>query len=42
MIGKIIVHGDNRDQALARMRTALGTNVGKLIRELIIQKSNRA
>jgi len=23
MIGKIIVHGDNRDQALARMRTAL-------------------
>jgi hypothetical protein len=27
---------------IARMRTALGTNVGKLIRELIIQKSNRA
>jgi acetyl-CoA carboxylase biotin carboxylase subunit len=27
MIGKIIVHGDNRDQALARMRTALSETV---------------
>ncbi|HOE41359.1 MAG TPA: acetyl-CoA carboxylase biotin carboxylase subunit [Rhodoferax sp.] len=27
MIGKIIVHGDTRDQALARMRTALGETV---------------
>jgi acetyl-CoA carboxylase biotin carboxylase subunit len=27
MIGKIIVHGDTRDQALARMRTALGEMV---------------
>jgi hypothetical protein len=27
---------------IARMRTSLGFNVGKLIRELIIQKSNRA
>ena len=29
MIGKIIVHGDTRDQALARMRTALGAMVGE-------------
>ncbi|CAN1519341.1 AccC Biotin carboxylase [Burkholderiaceae bacterium] len=27
MIGKIIVHGDNREHALARMRTALGETV---------------
>jgi biotin carboxylase len=27
MIGKIIVHGDTRDQALARMRTALSETV---------------
>ena len=27
MIGKIIVHGDTREQALARMRTALGETV---------------
>jgi acetyl-CoA carboxylase biotin carboxylase subunit len=27
MIGKIIVHGDTRDQALARMRGALGETV---------------
>jgi acetyl-CoA carboxylase biotin carboxylase subunit len=27
MIGKIIVHGDTRDQALARMRTALAETV---------------
>ena len=27
MIGKIIVHGDNREQALARMRSALGETV---------------
>jgi acetyl-CoA carboxylase biotin carboxylase subunit len=27
MIGKIIVHGDNREQALARMRTALSETV---------------
>ena len=27
MIGKIIVHGDTRDQALARMRTALNETV---------------
>ena len=27
MIGKIIVHGDSREQALARMRTALGETV---------------
>jgi acetyl-CoA carboxylase biotin carboxylase subunit len=27
MIGKIIVHGDNREQALARMRTALQETV---------------
>ena len=24
MIGKLIVHGDTREQAMARMRTALG------------------
>jgi acetyl-CoA carboxylase biotin carboxylase subunit len=24
MVGKLIVHGDTRDQAMARMRTALG------------------
>jgi acetyl-CoA carboxylase biotin carboxylase subunit len=27
MIGKIIVHGDTREQALARMRTALSETV---------------
>jgi acetyl-CoA carboxylase biotin carboxylase subunit len=27
MIGKIICHGDTRDQALARMRTALSETV---------------
>jgi acetyl-CoA carboxylase biotin carboxylase subunit len=27
MVGKIIVHGDTREQALARMRTALGETV---------------
>jgi acetyl-CoA carboxylase biotin carboxylase subunit len=27
MIGKIIVHGDTREQALARMRTALAETV---------------
>ena len=27
MIGKVIVHGDSRDQALARMRSALGETV---------------
>ncbi|MFM7698117.1 MAG: acetyl-CoA carboxylase biotin carboxylase subunit [Limnohabitans sp.] len=27
MVGKIIVHGDNREHALARMRTALGETV---------------
>ena len=27
MIGKVIVHGDSREQALARMRTALGETV---------------
>jgi acetyl-CoA carboxylase biotin carboxylase subunit len=27
MIGKLIVHGDTRDQALARMRTALAETV---------------
>jgi acetyl-CoA carboxylase biotin carboxylase subunit len=27
MVGKIIVHGDTRDQALARMRTALAETV---------------
>ena len=27
MIGKLIVHGDTREQALARMRTALGETV---------------
>ena len=46
MIGKIIVHGDTRDQALARMRTALSesvieginTNVA-LHRELMVDAS---
>ncbi|GAB4396717.1 MAG: acetyl-CoA carboxylase biotin carboxylase subunit [Rhodoferax sp.] len=32
MIGKIIVHGDTREQALARMRTALGEMVVEGIR----------
>jgi acetyl-CoA carboxylase biotin carboxylase subunit len=27
MVGKIIVHGDTREQAMARMRTALGETV---------------
>jgi acetyl-CoA carboxylase biotin carboxylase subunit len=27
MVGKIIVHGDTREQALARMRTALAETV---------------
>jgi acetyl-CoA carboxylase biotin carboxylase subunit len=27
MVGKVIVHGDTREQALARMRTALGETV---------------
>jgi acetyl-CoA carboxylase biotin carboxylase subunit len=27
MIGKVIVHGDTREQALARMRTALSETV---------------
>jgi acetyl-CoA carboxylase biotin carboxylase subunit len=27
MVGKIIAHGDTREQALARMRTALGETV---------------
>jgi acetyl-CoA carboxylase, biotin carboxylase subunit len=43
MIGKIIVHGDTRDEALARMRTALletvvegiNTNI-QLHRELLV------
>ncbi|KAF1019995.1 MAG: Biotin carboxylase [Paracidovorax wautersii] len=46
MIGKLIVHGDTRDEALARMRTALGetviegilTNV-PLHRELMVDAS---
>jgi acetyl-CoA carboxylase biotin carboxylase subunit len=46
MIGKIIVHGDTREQALARMRTALSevviegikTNV-PLHRELMVDAS---
>jgi len=49
MIGKIIVHGDTRDQALARMRTALSevviegikTNV-PLHRELMVDASFEA
>ena len=45
MIGKIIVHGDTREQALARMRTALNETVVEgihtnipLHRELMIDK----
>ena len=45
MIGKIIVHGDTREQALARMRTALAETVVEgiqtnipLHRELMVDK----
>jgi acetyl-CoA carboxylase biotin carboxylase subunit len=46
MIGKIIVHGDTREQAMARMRTALAETVVEgintnipLHRELMVDAS---